>query len=44
MDPSKISIELSDSAKAKISSTRIKVVRNLSAYPLNPGGTLESRL
>jgi len=39
MDPSKISIDLSESAKAKVISTRIRVGRNLAAYPLNPGGT-----
>jgi len=44
MDPSKISIDLSESAKAKVISTRIRVGRNLSLFPLNPGGTLQSRL
>ncbi|XP_001641899.2 arginine kinase isoform X2 [Nematostella vectensis] len=44
MDPEKISTELSDSAKAKIISTRIRVARNLSMFPLNPGGSKESRL
>ncbi len=37
MDPAKITVELSDSAKAKIISTRIRVARNLSMFPLNPG-------
>jgi protein-arginine kinase len=44
MDPSKITIELSETAQSKIISTRIRVARNLSMFPLNPGGTLESRL
>jgi len=43
MDPSKIATKLSDTAKAKIISTRIRVARNLSMFPLNPGGTKESR-
>ena len=37
MDPSKVSTTLSDSAQAKIISTRIRVARNLSMFPLNPG-------
>ena len=37
MDPAKITVALSDSAKAKIISTRIRVARNLSMFPLNPG-------
>jgi protein-arginine kinase len=43
MDPSKIATELSEAAKAKIVSTRIRVARNLSMFPLNPGGSKESR-
>lgn len=43
MDPAKISVELSDSAQSKIISTRIRVARNLAMFPLNPGGTKESR-
>jgi protein-arginine kinase len=43
MDPSKISVDLSESAKAKVISTRIRVGRNLAAYPLNPGGTKDTR-
>ena len=39
MDPSKIKIDLSESAKSKVISTRIRVGRNLKAFPLNPGGT-----
>ena len=38
MDPSKISTELSATAQSKIISTRIRVARNLSMFPLNPGG------
>ena len=37
MDPAKITVDLSDSAKSKIVSTRIRVARNLSMFPLNPG-------
>ena len=43
MDPNKISIDLTKSAEEKIVSTRIRVARNLSMFPLNPGGTKESR-
>ncbi len=43
MDPAKISADLSDSAKDKIISTRIRIARNLSMFPLNPGGSRESR-
>lgn len=43
MDPAKIGIDLTDSAKGKIASTRIRVARNLSMFPLNPGGSRQSR-
>ncbi|MEM1374681.1 MAG: phosphagen kinase [Pseudomonadota bacterium] len=43
MDPDRIGVELSESAQSKIISTRIRVARNLSMFPLNPGGTRESR-
>ena len=43
MDPSKITVQLTDSAKAKIISTRIRIARNLSMFPLNPGGTRKTR-
>ncbi len=43
MDPNKISIDLTGSAKDKIASTRIRLARNLSMFPLNPGGSRESR-
>ena len=43
MDPSRITVDLCDSAKEKIASTRIRVARNLSMFPLNPGGSRESR-
>merc|ERR1719210_2177129 len=43
MDPSKIATELSETAKAKIVSTRIRIARNLASFPLNPGGSKESR-
>jgi len=43
MDPTKITEKLSDIAKAKIISTRIRVARNLAMFPLNPGGSRESR-
>eukprot|EP00463_Aulacantha_scolymantha_P003778 TRINITY_DN468_c0_g1_i3.p1 TRINITY_DN468_c0_g1~~TRINITY_DN468_c0_g1_i3.p1 ORF type:complete len:600 (+),score=163.74 TRINITY_DN468_c0_g1_i3:225-1802(+) len=44
MDPDKITCDLSESAKAKIISTRIRCARNISAFPLNTIGTKESRL
>jgi protein-arginine kinase len=44
MDPTKIATKLSSSAKSKIISTRIRCARNLSQFPLNPGGTKESRI
>ncbi len=37
MDVSKITTDLTDLAKSKIVSTRIRVARNLSFFPLNPG-------
>ncbi|MFK5927831.1 MAG: phosphagen kinase, partial [Desulfuromusa sp.] len=43
MDPARITVDLSDSAKQKIASTRIRIARNLSMFPLNPGGSRESR-
>lgn len=44
LDVNKITIDLSPAAKEKIISTRIRVARNLSLYPLNPGGTKETRI
>jgi len=44
MDPAKITTALAETAKSKIISTRIRVARNLSMFPLNPGGTAESRI
>jgi len=43
MDPSKITVALSGSAKDKILSTRIRIARNLAMFPLNPGGSRETR-
>jgi protein-arginine kinase len=43
MDPAKISTALSDTAKSKIISTRIRVARNLAMFPLNPGASKETR-
>ena len=43
MDPAKIPFDLTESAQTKIISTRIRVARNLSMFPLNPGGSRESR-
>lgn len=43
MDPDKITVDLCDSAKDKIVSTRIRLARNLSMFPLNPGGSRETR-
>jgi protein-arginine kinase len=42
LDVEKITIDLSESAKSKIISTRIRVARNLNMYPLNPGGSKET--
>ena len=44
MDANKITTNLEDSTKNKIVSTRIRVARNLSLYPLNAGGTKETRM
>ena len=44
LDPHKIKIALSASAQKKIISTRTRVARNLGSFPLNPGGTKETRL
>ncbi len=44
LDVEKISTNLSKQAKNKIVSTRIRVARNLCSFPLNPGGTRQSRL
>jgi protein-arginine kinase len=43
MDPSKITHTLLDTAQSKIISTRIRVARNLSMFPLNPGAGPDSR-
>lgn len=43
MDVKKITEDLTPSAKSKIISTRIRVARNLSFFPLNPGGTRATR-
>eukprot|EP01043_Picozoa_sp_COSAG02_P109932 COSAG02_NODE_46042_length_352_cov_0.794466_1_plen_114_part_01 len=43
MDPSKIKKVLSKAAQSKIISTRIRVARNLSMYPLNPGAGPDTR-
>jgi hypothetical protein len=44
LNPSNIGAQLSDMAKSKIISTRIRAARNLENHPLNPGGTKESRM
>merc|ERR550532_471816 len=44
MDPDKITVDLSDSARDKIISTRIRIARNLAGFPLNPGGSAETRV
>ena len=44
MDPAKITVDLSESAQEKIISTRIRIARNLAGFPLNPGGTAETRV
>lgn len=43
MDVSKVKIDLTPEAKSKIISTRIRVARNLAFFPLNPGGTKQTR-
>eukprot|EP01048_Picozoa_sp_COSAG05_P007095 COSAG05_NODE_489_length_9314_cov_115.648655_6_plen_559_part_01 len=43
MDPTKITHTLAAEAQSKIISTRIRVARNLSMFPLNPGAGPESR-
>ncbi len=44
LDVKKISTDLSEQAESKIISTRIRVARNLDFFPLNPGGTRQTRL
>ena len=44
MDSSKIDVKLDKKAKRKIVSTRIRCARNLSFFPLNTGGTKETRI
>jgi protein-arginine kinase len=44
LDVNKITTDLTDAAKQKVISTRIRVARNLAMYPLNPGGSKESRV
>jgi protein-arginine kinase len=43
MDASRIRVKLTETAQTKIISTRIRVARNLAMFPLNPGGSRESR-
>lgn len=43
MDASKVTIDFTPSAKEKAISTRVRVARNLSFFPLNPGGTQKTR-
>lgn len=44
MDSSKITVDLTEDAKNKIISTRIRVARNIATFPLNPGGSKELRI
>lgn len=44
MDPSSLTEELRPSAMERIISTRIRCARNLARFPLNPAGTLQTRL
>jgi len=44
MDSSKIDVKLEPTTKRKIISTRIRCARNLSFFPLNTGGTKETRI
>ena len=43
LNPAMITSELTPTAMGKIVSTRIRIARNLAMFPLNPGGTQESR-
>merc|ERR1712137_1139286 len=43
MNPENIPVHLSDSAQDKIVSTRIRIARNFSMFPLNTGGSKERR-
>ncbi|HIP40523.1 MAG TPA: arginine kinase [Desulfocapsa sulfexigens] len=44
LDVTNIKTDLSEQARNKVISTRIRVARNLDFFPLNPGGTQQSRL
>jgi hypothetical protein len=44
MDSGKIKTELEKSALEKIITTRIRMARNLSFFPLNPAGSKQTRL
>ena len=44
LDPGHIGATLTDLAKSKIITTRIRAARNLEGHPLNPGGSKESRV
>jgi len=44
MDVNKIAVDLDDTAKAKIISTRIRCARNLAMFPLNPASSVDTRL
>jgi creatine kinase len=43
LNPEHIGVQLTDLAKSKIISTRIRAARNLASHPLNPAGTRETR-
>ena len=43
MNSSNILIDLTQAAKEKVISTRVRVARNLAFFPLNPGGTKKTR-
>ncbi len=43
-DVTNIKTDLTEQARQKIISTRIRIARNLDFFPLNPGGTKRSRL
>lgn len=44
LDVDKITEDLTEGAKSKIISTRIRVARNLNFFPLNPAASKENRL
>jgi len=44
LDVKKITTSLTEEAKKRIASTRIRVARNLAMFPLNPAGSKKTRI